>query len=370
MCIARRELRRLASRPHLAGFALAALAAVAVAAGGGAAAPRSASGVEKRAGAHDRILFDAYSPDGQVRLLQIDGDGSNRREAPGTQGPLLGRAAWSPDGAHLAFIRRDALYVVNLDGSGKRRLAAPVGSFAWSPDGRRLIHTDGWGQLLVIDLTGRAVRDLTPPLTSPRSKFFGVSWSPDGRWIGFIRSRGEVGTATCCSIEYDLMRPDGTGLRRLLRAREGIHDSPVVTWSPDGKSLAVVSDTCTRCLLRFAVVDPATGRSRRVAGPAPSVGEASISWSPDSKRLIFASGGQLRSVLSGSRVSRGIPQAAPAEQALQSPDGRTAVFSSEAGDGAVRDLQLIPAGGGVRRLLTRLPAGWTVSLIEWRRLRS
>jgi Tol biopolymer transport system component len=55
-------------------------------------------------------------------------------------------------------------------------------------------------------------------------------WSPDGRWIAFVSSRGNVGFA----FGVWLVRPDGSELRQLLRRGLG------VAWSPDGRELYYV----------------------------------------------------------------------------------------------------------------------------------
>jgi len=53
-------------------------------------------------------------------------------------------AAWSPDGQRIAFWDHDAIYVVNPDGSGLRRLAQNAFAFnSWSPDGQKLIFYRG-----------------------------------------------------------------------------------------------------------------------------------------------------------------------------------------------------------------------------------
>jgi TolB protein len=96
--------------------------------------------------------------------------------------PERSTPAWSPDGKRLVFRKSSDLTIANRDGSGERRIARGGGS-------------------LIYDRP---------------------SWSRDGRWIAFTRgaSGGE---------SLFIVRPDGTGLRR-LGARTGRYS--VGSWLP------------------------------------------------------------------------------------------------------------------------------------------
>lgn len=106
--------------------------------------------------------------------------------------------AWSPDGAHMAYVSRQGLvhglYVVNADGSAPRLLLeAPINrmftNLAWSPDGQRLAFTaalDGPSAIYVVDVyAGDSQRIPVGPLGLTQSGASPV-WSPDGRRIAFV----------------------------------------------------------------------------------------------------------------------------------------------------------------------------------------
>ncbi|MFE5867582.1 hypothetical protein ACFQ6V_02885 [Streptomyces roseifaciens] len=137
-------------------------------------------------------------------LWKVRRDGSGRTRL--LDGPATGtdnrQPNWSPKGDRLVFQRRDrgghawALYVMNADGSGLRRLTDGAGEHtdpSWSPDGRQVVFSSTAGglevpQIFVIPVDGgRPVR-----VTRNDGSYDGApSWSPDGRWIAFESHPGD-----------------------------------------------------------------------------------------------------------------------------------------------------------------------------------
>jgi Tol biopolymer transport system component len=129
------------------------------------------------------------------------------------------------------------------------------------------------------------------------------SWSPDGRQILFVRDYCPQGGLFCPDYEDILvMRADGTGLHRLRRIEE-----------PQGLNL----------------------------GPV---------WSPDGKRIAFASGA-IYTISADGRGLRRLPHSAPDAEPSWSPDGRRIAFTNEANDYRNR-IGVMDADGGNQRLLT------------------
>jgi TolB protein len=116
---------------------------------------------------------------------------------------------YAPDGTRIAFVRdrrfvdagassgnMSALFVVNIDGTGLRRLTpwrmGLTGTPSWSPDGRLIVFrsdsafdaSDAPAQIFSIRPDGSDLRQLT--FETDASSYW-PSWSPDGTRIVFTR---------------------------------------------------------------------------------------------------------------------------------------------------------------------------------------
>lgn len=217
-----------------------------------------------------RIVFGVAQDPVEERGLDLyvaDANGSHRRRLTGSAAAEY-TPAWSPDGGTIAFGRSRvgqiaSLWLMRPDGQGQRRLTSGW-SPAWSPDGKRLVFTSD-GVLWLIGRGGHGRHRLTPPPTDPACDFSGgevsdyegaPAWSPDGRWIAFVRYCGVAGSGTEVDSLY-LIHPDGSGLRRITLGPAD--DSP--TWSPDSRRIAFVR------VGHVAVISRNGGRVRSLFAP-------------------------------------------------------------------------------------------------------
>jgi len=205
---------------------------------------------------------------------------------------------WSPDGLQLVFSSNlggnanHDIYIMNLDGSGLRRIVDDSGGDfapAWSPGGQQIAfqakRDTGWHwDIFSIDTASLEERNLTRtpdvdeevPIWSPdgkqivfqvshlgRSNVFvmnadgsnrrqvtqgpsGVAnetpaWSPDGSRIAFASNRHqnlslEINN-TLAAYDIYTIRPDGSDLQRITFASDSVHAVRWPSWSPDGQQL-------------------------------------------------------------------------------------------------------------------------------------
>jgi Tol biopolymer transport system component len=191
-----------------------------------------------------KVLVCLANPAGLIRPATVNPQGSGFRLLDNPDPTLnLGCWAWSPNGARLACEGWDdvnvdqsaGIFTVrSSDGRGLVRLTAnPYGDHDvpgdYAPDGSRIVFLRSnpdrqASALFVVNTDGTGLRQLTPWGLAEDAG----SWSPDGRWILFTKPGGKL---------Y-VVRPDGSGLRRiLLDTGPGRSFAFQPGWSPNGKRI-------------------------------------------------------------------------------------------------------------------------------------
>lgn len=229
-----------------------------------------------------RIAFIS-NRDGRFKLyvMNIDGSGLRRLtdDAAADDNP-----AWSPDGRWIAFATErsgDAdIHIIAADRSSRRRVTHARGNDihpAWSPDGRALVFTTSRNSrspdrpqldIYRIEADGRNERQLT---SGPVTSF--ASWSPDGRHMIYWRMFGD-------NADIALADREGNFLRRLTNdpAFEGWP-----SWSPDGTRIAFARERGEEA--DIMVTDLAGNVVLVAGGPGRKTGPR---WSADGRHIYYS----------------------------------------------------------------------------------
>jgi hypothetical protein len=168
--------------------------------------------------------------------LVVTGSGGAQRVQ--VTADAVGRPAIAPSGSKIAYaapigdgtLGRFAIYISNLDGSGRSRLTSP------------------------------ALGDRDP------------AWSPDGQWIAYSRNvNDDLNGTRCCAIR--LIRQNGTGFTGLPNSAGGRNPA----WSPDGTQIAYETPA-------GVYISDLDGSNRyQLAGASG----AEPAWSPDGSKIAY-----------------------------------------------------------------------------------
>ena len=195
-------------------------------------------------------------------LYVMNDDGSGRRRLTHNTTAKDNRPRWSPDGTQIAFIRymnkekmhSSELFIINADGTDPQRLTYnkfSEGYPSWSPDGQYITFSSsrsGDREVHVIEVATRAVTQLTFSVDERHHGSAAPDWSPDGTQITFERfSRVPKGAGVgfAGKMIY-VMSADGQHQRPLQRWRIDDDASTMQfepRWSPDGQR--ILFDDCT-----------------------------------------------------------------------------------------------------------------------------
>ena len=230
-------------------------------------------------------------------------------------GPTPSHAGVPSRAGTIAFLRQEAgnptgLFAVQADGSGLRRLVPSgldVASFEWSPDGSRIAYLDSRGALRLVRPDG-AGRELLRASSPQRSPWF-LSWSPDGKAIAMDARDPAAEPLTAQTnglhLRIFVLQSDGGAPRRLPSG-----DAQDLDWSPHGAEIAYGDGSGRQRIIRTdgSKARPFFARPQKRGFGIPT-------WSPDGTHVGFVGG------VGAGGTSTGIPRS-------MSPTQTEATFTS------------------------------------------
>src|SRR5438270_7908174 len=210
---------------------------------------------------------------------------------------LYSQSAFSPDGKTLAFTAqregKDVLYLLDVKSRKEiKRFDLPLEGVtgpSWSPDGARIVFSGSNGGLTDLYIVDVATSRLDR-LTKDRYGDLQPQWSPDGKSIAFASDRGDTNSFKYLRLPkwritlLDLEK----GTLTVLPGQNGLNINP--QWSPDGRSIAYVSDRTG--IANIFLYDIGAGEHYQltnVIGAVSAITEYSpaISWARKADRLAF-----------------------------------------------------------------------------------
>ena len=225
-----------------------------------------------------------------------------------------------------------------------------IGGGAWSPDGQEIVfesNASGRTNLWKMRADGSGATQLT----HADDRQFGAVWSPDGKWIVYQQ---DVGGAEI----WDLFAvPAGGGDPVNLTNTEKIAESNAM-WSPDGSKMAIAYKPKDSPVTDIAILDWKTRQVSKLTNEQEQDHRWSYAaWTHDSKFILATRGNALFTdsdayliEVAGGKAEKLTPHSS--QQLFQandlSPDGKTALISSNAQDGYFNVALLDVAGKKLR----------------------
>jgi len=197
----------------------------------------------------------------------------------------------SPDGKYLLHVREEnglqSLWLRHIPTASNTEVVAPFATryagLTFSPDGdyiyfvRRDEEEQSIASLYQAPVLGGMPRLLIRDVDSP------IAFSPDGQRFAYLHQHGDSSL-----MDLYLVHKDGSPDRALFNHKPISTDSLTLTWSPDGKTILIpVVQPTPNDFGGFVAVDAASGE-QKLAAAAKDRAYFDPSWMPDGKGVLVS----------------------------------------------------------------------------------
>ncbi len=183
----------------------------------------------------------------------------------------------------LAFERKNAVWIANLDGTGEKKIADGIFP-AISPDGTRVafvaVEKSGTSDVRRIAVVEIAGGKATIFKDVPTDNSYYPVWSPDGKRILFTLRQNEVWSLATIA-------PDGTEFRFLKRGAQNEATLYSPAWARDGISI-FCQDMTNIFQISFDDAVLAQWKIEKIIPNGGMSGDGRIAVSPRGKRLLLS----------------------------------------------------------------------------------
>ncbi len=251
---------------------------------------------------HDRGAASvSISPDGsRIAIVGTGPSGSGayllETEDRGSQPAFWmpsGALRWSPDSRSVAFVHDGDIWIAPAPSGEPQRLTSGIGDArdpAFSPDGEIVAFYSGKGgaqDIWLVPADGSSAdRQLTQDAAALDDPRFTPAWSPDGATIAYVSNGADYWADDVWLV--DVVTAEARQLSRSLMASS----SPV--WSPDGERIAIFGtakdEYWYQDLAYIYLLDPGTG-SEQIVDMQVYATDATMRnrpiWSDDGEAIYF-----------------------------------------------------------------------------------
>ena len=145
------------------------------------------------------VTSASLSPDGKRMAVTARGEVFNLSTEKGVTRNITRSsnsndrgAKWSPDGKYIAYISdvtgETEIWMQGEDGVAQQLTKgsdAYIRQLMWRPDSKKILYTDRKNRVVELDVATKSKKTLAH---NPNGEFYGVSYSPDSKWITYTKS--------------------------------------------------------------------------------------------------------------------------------------------------------------------------------------